>query len=143
MEETKREKKKSKSKHKSAQSIEPSVASSEYDEERRRRNKMIRRAKKHEKEMAALGLDINGEPLDNYSLSKYPVREWKLTLPGFQGHIALNPLVNLIGLVCLWSVVAWTACKLATCLRDIAWAAAMPEFANTHISAHAHFLVDR
>lgn len=116
MEEPRKRTKKSKtnSKHKSSStsthSADRSVASSDENDEVRRA-KLIKSAAKHAQKMAELGLDMNGEPLDNYSLAKYPVREWKLHLPGFQGHIVLNPVVNLIGIVCLWAFVAWVACK--------------------------------
>lgn len=104
--------KRDKSKSKRKKSRETHAASAlVVDDEAIRQTRMIRSAKKHEKQMAALGLDVNGEPLDNYSLTKYPVREYKLMVPGFQGsHIALNPVVNMLGIVVLWSIVAWTAC---------------------------------
>jgi hypothetical protein len=47
----------------------------------RRRKKLVRRAKKQAKLFAELGLDENGNPLYNFSLLKYPVREWAVTLP--------------------------------------------------------------
>lgn len=72
-----------------------------------RRDKAIRSAKRHKKRMAELGLDLNGAPLDNYSLSKYPVRECKLSIRGFKEQVVLNPVVNGIGIVGLWGVVAW------------------------------------
>jgi hypothetical protein len=74
--------------------------------------KQRRRAKKMAKRLAALGLDEEGNELDNYSLSKYPVREWKFTLPGMKDDIALNPVVSLIGVGVLWGIVCWYSGKL-------------------------------
>jgi hypothetical protein len=73
--------------------------------------KQRRRAKKMVKRLAALGLDEEGNELDNYSLSKYPVREWKFTLPGMKDDIALNPVVSLIGVGVLWGIVCWYSGK--------------------------------
>jgi hypothetical protein len=89
----------------------------DLDDERRHK-KELRRAKRIGKQLAALGLDENGDPIDNFSLSKYPVREWKFKLPGFQEPIALNPVVTFIGVVCLWGMVLWSSGKFvryATC----------------------------
>lgn len=74
--------------------------------------KQRRRAKKMAKRLAALGLDEEGNELDNYSLSKYPVREWKFTLPGMKDDIALNPVVSLIGVSVLWGIVCCYSGKL-------------------------------
>jgi hypothetical protein len=83
------------------------------EEEERRRKKLLRHAKKQAKLFAELGLDENGNPIDNFSILKYPVREWKFTLPGSKGQIALNPVVTLIGIVCLWSLVIWCRGKFS------------------------------
>jgi hypothetical protein len=71
-----------------------------------------RRAKKMAKRLAALGLDEEGNELDNYSLSKYPVRECKFTLPGMKDDIAINPVVSLIGVGVLWGIVCWYSGKV-------------------------------
>jgi hypothetical protein len=70
------------------------------------------------KQFAALGLDEHGNELDNFSLLKYPVREWKLTIPGTQEPIALNPAVTLIGVVSLWGIVCWSSGKCQLLLDD-------------------------
>jgi hypothetical protein len=101
----KRDKKKSKD-------VEKVVAVDDIDDEirkeERRRKKLLRQAKQQAKLFAELGLDENGNPLDNFSLLKYPVREWIVTLPGMNDAIALNPVVTLIGVVLLWGLVVWT-----------------------------------
>lgn len=80
--------------------------------EERRRKKLIKRAKSQAKLFAELGLDENGNPFDNFSLLKYPVREWILTLPGLHDPIALNPVVSMLAIVSLWGLVLWTAGKV-------------------------------
>jgi hypothetical protein len=82
----------------------------DVDKRRRRRAKEDRRrAKKLADRLAALGLDETGEPLDNYSLLKYPVREWKFKVPGGSAEdiVAINPVVTLLCVVALWALVAW------------------------------------
>jgi hypothetical protein len=74
--------------------------------------KQRRRAKKMAKRLAALVPDDEGNELDDYSLSKYPVREWKFTLPGMKDDIALNPVVTLVGVGVLWGIVCWYSGKL-------------------------------
>jgi hypothetical protein len=82
-------------------------------EEKRRVKKLQRRAKKMRAHFAALGLDEFGEPLDNFSLLKYPVREWKFTVPGFlTDPIAINPAVAVICGALLWGTVLLSLCKL-------------------------------
>jgi hypothetical protein len=88
----------------------------EEREEERRRKKHLRRAERLAKRFAALGLDEHGNALDNFSLLKYPVREWKFTIPGTQEPIALNPAVTLVGVVCLWGIVCWSSGK---CQRSL------------------------
>jgi choline-glycine betaine transporter len=89
------------------------VAADEEKEERRRTKAERKRAEKAlqktKEHFAELGLDEDGNLLDHYSLLKYPVRECKFTLP-FCGTepIALNPVVTLIGLSCMWSIVVWS-----------------------------------
>lgn len=80
--------------------------------EERRLKKEQRRALKVKQHMAELGLDEHGNPLDNYSLLTYPVRECQITVP-FLGNqpIALNPVVTLISVGAIWSIVLWNACK--------------------------------
>jgi hypothetical protein len=46
-----------------------------------------------------------GDPLDNFSLLKYPVREWKFKLPWFHEAVAVNPVVTFVAAVCLWGMV--------------------------------------
>jgi hypothetical protein len=89
-------------------------------EEERRRKKQLRRAEKLAKHFAAMGLDEHGNALDNFSLLKYPVREWKCTIPGTQEPIALNPAVTLIGVVSLWGIVCWSSGKCQLLLDDFA-----------------------
>jgi hypothetical protein len=83
------------------------------DEERRRRKKELRRKEKLAAHFAELGLDENGEKLDNFSLLKYPVREWLIAIPGTTEPIALNPIVTLIGIGCLSFIMVW--CSGASC----------------------------
>jgi hypothetical protein len=80
-------------------------------EDERRLKKEQRRAKRLAKHLAELGLDENGDPIDNFSLLKYPVREWKFKLPGFDESIAINPVVTFIAVVCLWAIVLWSSSK--------------------------------
>lgn len=75
------------------------------DEERRRLKHLKRQAQRVVDHFAELGLDEFGQPLDNFSLLKYPVREWKFTLLGCEEAIAINPVVMLIAAVCLWGFV--------------------------------------
>jgi hypothetical protein len=74
-----------------------------------------RKLAKLEQRMAALGLDVNGAPLDNFSLEKYPVRECTFTVPGFAAPVALNPVVTMIGIVGLWGLVLWLTGTCALC----------------------------
>jgi hypothetical protein len=88
------------------------------DDDERRIKKEQRRVKRLAKQLAELGLDENGDPIDNFSLLKYPVREWKFKLPGFHEPIAINPVVTLMAVSCLWGLVWWSSGKLdehATC----------------------------
>jgi hypothetical protein len=71
------------------------------------RRKEERQKKKVIERLAALGLDEHGEKLDHYSILKYPVREWRVTLLGSQEPIAFNPIVTLIGMVVLLSTALW------------------------------------
>lgn len=80
-------------------------------EERRREKKNEKRAKKMAEQLEALGLDENGDPLDNFCLSKYPVREWIFKLPHSVEPVALNPVVTLIGVAVLWGVFIWSSGK--------------------------------
>jgi hypothetical protein len=80
----------------------------EAEQEDRRRKKSERRAAKVKQELAELGLDEYGQPLDNYSILKYPVREWKFKIPGTSQPIALNPVVTLIGVLLIWGIVVWS-----------------------------------
>jgi hypothetical protein len=80
-------------------------------EEARARRKQLRQAEKMVKRLAKLGLDEHGDPLDNFSLLKYPVREWKFRVPGFQEAVAINPVVTLIAVAVLWSIVLTCICK--------------------------------
>jgi hypothetical protein len=41
-------------------------------------------------------LDDDGQPLDNYSLTKYPAREVQWTIPGLHDPVALHPVVTLL-----------------------------------------------
>jgi hypothetical protein len=82
-----------------------------HDFEERRLKKLQKQAKKVAEHFAALGLDENGDPLDNFSLLKYPVRECKFTIPGCHEPIAINPVVVLIGVFCLWGMVLWNVGK--------------------------------
>jgi choline-glycine betaine transporter len=36
------------------------------------------------------------------------MRFWKFTIPGMHDKVAINPVVTLIGVVCLWSLVVWS-----------------------------------
>jgi hypothetical protein len=100
-------------KTKSVKSAKPSNSDGELElEDERQRKKEQRRAKRHlAKHLAELGLDENGEPIDNFSLLEYPVREWKFKLPGFHDPVALNPAVTLIAVACLWGIVLWSSGK--------------------------------
>lgn len=80
----------------------------EQEEERRRRKLARRQAKKMAKHLAELGLDENGNRIDNLTLLNYPVRECKFSLPGFHEAIAVNPLVSLLGGIILWLFVVWS-----------------------------------
>jgi hypothetical protein len=105
-------------KSKSVKSAKPSHSDGELElEDERRRKKEQRRAKRHlAKHLAELGLDEHGEPTDNFSLLKYPVREWKFKLPGLHEPIALNPVVTFISVVCLWGIVLWSSGKFVNML---------------------------
>jgi hypothetical protein len=92
------------------------VVLTEAEQERRRLKKLERRAAKAKKHLEELGLDENGEPLDNFSLLKYPVREWKFTVPGSAQHIAINPVVTLIGVCFIWGIVVWNTGTSTTSL---------------------------
>jgi hypothetical protein len=114
--------KKSKKHDKTSQSIRSNEELDLDLDDERRRKKEQRRTKRLAKQLAALGLDENGDPIDNFSLLKYPVREWKFKLPGFQEPIALNPVVTFIGVVCLWGMVLWSSGKFvryATCVMAL------------------------
>jgi hypothetical protein len=82
----------------------------ENEDDLRRLKKLQRRAKKMAAHFAALGLDEFGEPLDNFSLLKYPVREWRFTPLGFQEPIAINPVVTFISGLLLWGSVLISIC---------------------------------
>jgi hypothetical protein len=118
-----------KKRSKRTEGSETSARNEEKDEERHRRKKEMRRqslkdGEKSDKSrhstkalsqrekmiqrLAALGLDENGEKLDNYSLLKYPVREWMISLPGAAERIAVNPFVTIIGIVLLWGTIGWS-----------------------------------
>jgi hypothetical protein len=85
-------------------------------EERRRRKKERRRQEKRKEYFASFGLDENGEKMDNFSILKYPVREWKINIRAAVDPIALNPIVTLIAVVCLFSIICWSSGTL--CLRS-------------------------
>lgn len=75
---------------------------SRHDEERRLK-KLRKQAQRVVEHFAALGLDEFGQPLDNFSLLKYPVRECKFSLPGVNDKpIAINPVVAMIGGLLPW-----------------------------------------
>jgi hypothetical protein len=78
------------------------------EEEKRRLAKHLRRADKHAQRMQEMGLDANGEPLDNFCIAKHPVREWKFNIPGSRDQVALNPVVFCLSVVCLWSLAIWS-----------------------------------
>jgi hypothetical protein len=99
--------------HRSSRSNNDEAVSVESEERRRRRKKEARRREKMIAQLAELGLDENGEKLDNFSILKYPVREWKFSLPGSQEQIALNPAVTLMGVMVLWGMVGWAS---GTCI---------------------------
>jgi hypothetical protein len=80
-------------------------------EDARSRRKQLRQAEKMVQRLAKLGLDEHGDPLDNFSLLKYPVRECKFKVPGFQEAMAINPVVTLIAVAVLWSIVLTCICK--------------------------------
>jgi hypothetical protein len=80
----------------------------EMDDKSRHRTKAMHQREKMIQRLAALGLGENGEKLDNYSLLKYPVREWMISLPGVSEPIAVNPFVTLIGIVLLWGIIGWS-----------------------------------
>jgi hypothetical protein len=106
------------SKHK--ESGDKSVKRAAKDEESRRRKKELRRKEKLKAYFAELGLDENGEKLDNFSLLKYPVREWIVTIPGTTEPIALNPVVTLIGIGCLCFIICWSSGTLPTWMFGLA-----------------------
>jgi BCCT, betaine/carnitine/choline family transporter len=81
-------------------------------EERRRRKREARQREKMIARLAELGLDENGEKLDNFSILKYPVREWILSLPGSAGKIAFNPAVTFMAVLVLWGLVGRAIGKL-------------------------------
>jgi hypothetical protein len=95
--------KKKRSKHRDGEGRNQSA----LEEDELRRKKEERRKKKVIQRFAALGLDEHGEKLDHYSILKYPVREWKVALPGSQEQITFNPIVTLIGMVVLWATTGW------------------------------------
>lgn len=102
------------------------VSVSVSESEERRLKKELKRAKKMGERLAELGLDENGEPLDNFSLLKYPVREWKISIPGSRGdQVAFNPVVTMVGMIGLWILVMFCTCKfckrsmVSTCNRCI------------------------
>lgn len=80
-------------------------------EEERTLRKQLRRAKKMARHLEKLGLDENGEELDNFSLSKYPVRESTFTISGMNDRVAVNPVVTLMAIIVLWSIVVWCTGK--------------------------------
>jgi hypothetical protein len=94
----------------------PDEAATVGSEESRRLKKEARQREKMIARLAELGLDEHGEKLDNFSLLKYPVREWKFSIPGCSEQIALNPAVTLIGVLVLWSLVGWA---IGTWIRAI------------------------
>jgi hypothetical protein len=99
---------------------ENEAADSVNSEERRRLKKEARQREKMTARLAELGLDEHGEKLDNFSILKYPVREWIFCLPGSSEHIALNPAVTLMGVLILWGLVGWaTGTFKGTLTREI------------------------
>lgn len=90
---------------------EDGAAVENVDSEERRLRRRLRRAQKLAKHLEELGLDENGNELDNFSLDKYPVREFKFTIPMMRNEVALNPTVTLIAIVCLWGLVLWCTSK--------------------------------
>jgi hypothetical protein len=86
-------------------------------EDERRRKKDKRRAKRLAAHLAELGLDVNGDPIDNFSLLQYPLREWKFKLPGFHEPVAINPVVTFIAVACLWGMVLWSSGKSIKSMR--------------------------
>jgi BCCT, betaine/carnitine/choline family transporter len=94
---------------KSHRSRNPDEAATVDSEERRRLKKEARQREKMIARLAELGLDEHGEKLDNFSILKYPVREWKFSIPGSSEQIALNPAVSLMGIFVLWSLVGWAS----------------------------------
>lgn len=85
------------------------VATESNESEERRLKRRLRRAKKMAKHLENLGLDEEGNELDNFSLAKYPVREWKFTIAGMRDEVAINPVTTLIAIVWLWGIVLWCA----------------------------------
>lgn len=55
--------------------------------------------------------EVSDEKADDgdyeFDTSKYPVREFVATLPGFKDAVAFNPLVSLIGVCVLWGLSIW------------------------------------
>jgi hypothetical protein len=121
------ERKTSKTKKQGTPSLTISSDDELGDDERRRQKKEKRRAKRLAKYLADLGLDENGDPIDNFSLLKYPVREWKYKFPGEEA-VAVNPVVAFIGVACLWVIVMWSN---GACVRPC----------KTRERAHLTFLV--
>lgn len=78
------------------------------DDDVKKARRELRRAQKMVQRLAELGLDEHGNELDNYSLLKYPLREFKLRLSD-QTAIALNPAVTLFAIVGLVAVVWWSS----------------------------------
>jgi hypothetical protein len=74
--------------------------------EERHVRKALTKARKIAKHLERLGLDVEGNELHD-SCSKYPVRSWKFTIPGMHDKVTINPVVTVIGVVCLWSLVIW------------------------------------
>jgi hypothetical protein len=52
----------------------------------------------------------NDEEAD-FDLDKYPVREWKMSLPFLNEPVAFNPVTSLIGVSCLWGLAIWCMSK--------------------------------
>ena len=59
------------------------------------------------------------DEVEDFDLDKYPVREWKISLPWLSEDIAFNPLVCLLGISMLWGLAIWCMCKFceATVIR--------------------------
>eukprot|EP00977_Amphora_coffeiformis_P023952 scaffold14782_cov174-Amphora_coffeaeformis.AAC.5 len=72
-------------------------------------------AAKRELEETSSDEDVNKAAVDkvpdddeySFDMEKYPVRELEVRFTGFKDPVSFNPVVSLIGVVCLWGLSIW------------------------------------